>query len=87
MGANFAGFRDILPYGESVHLRISLAVEINGGDPFLSSEEVEWTSDSNSWRYQVPLTWPKTAQRLVVLVEELSTGIAGAAIVTVPRVH
>ncbi len=83
---NFSAVQDALGIagGRPVPLRLSLAVEIAGGEPFTSSEDVEWTPDSSSWRYQIPMTWPDEARRIAVLVEELSAGLSGATIIDVP---
>ena len=83
---NFSSVEEALGIraGGPVSLRLSLAVEIAGGEPFTSSEDVEWTPDSSSWRYQIPMTWPDEARRIAVLVEELSAGLSGATIVDVP---
>jgi len=88
IAVNFASVRDVLGAGAggAVPLRLSLAVDLGDGEPFTSAEEVDWRRDdgSDSWRYQVPLNWPPEAKRVAVLVEEVSTGLAGAAVVDVP---
>jgi hypothetical protein len=85
IAVNFASVRDVLG-AVVVPLRLSLAVDLGDGEPFTSAEEVDWRRDegSDSWHYQVPLNWPTEAKRVVVLVEEVSTGLAGAAVVDVP---
>ncbi|MGE5414928.1 MAG: hypothetical protein ACM3NW_12170 [Syntrophomonadaceae bacterium] len=45
---------------------------------------MDWHPESDSWRYQVPLNWPAEARRVAVLVEEVSTGLSGAAVVEIP---
>ena len=83
--ANFASVRGVLGGGgAAVPLRLTLAVDLGEDEPFTSSEEVDWRPESDSWRYQVPLTWPAEARRAVVLVEEVSTGLSGAAVVEIP---
>ncbi len=86
VAANFSAVQDVLGVGEAapVPLRLSLAVELSEGEPFTSSEDVDWRPESASWRYQLPLTWPREARRIAVVVEELSTGLTGAAIVEIP---
>jgi hypothetical protein len=86
LAVNFSAVRDVLGGGESapVALRLSLAVDLGDGEPFTSAEEIDWRPETASWRYQVPLTWPPDARRIAVLVEEISTGLAGAAIVDIP---
>jgi hypothetical protein len=84
--ANFSSVRDVLVAGSAaVPLRLTLAVDLGEDEPFTSSEEVDWHPESESWRHQVPLTWPAEARRVAVLVEEVSTGLSGAAIVAVPE--
>ena len=88
VAANFSAAAAVLgdgtPDAAAVPLRLSLAVDLGDGNPFTSAEEVDWKPDSSSWRYQVPLTWPREARRVAVVVEEVSTGLAGAAIVEMP---
>jgi hypothetical protein len=86
IAVNFASVRDVLgPENAAVPLRLALAVDLGDGEPFTSAEEVDWRRDGgDSWRFQVPLNWPSEARRVAVLVEEVSTGLAGAAIVDVP---
>jgi len=86
IAANFSALSEALGVGEGaiVPLRLSLAVDLGGGEPFTSSEEVDWRPESSSWRYQLPLTWPSEARRIAVVVEEISTGSTGAAVVAIP---
>ncbi|HTR02202.1 MAG TPA: hypothetical protein VMN82_03325 [Thermoanaerobaculia bacterium] len=87
IAVNFTSVRDVLgPDDAPIPLRLALAVDLGDGQPFTSAEEVDWRRDagSESWRYQVPLNWPSEARRVAVLVEEVSTGLAGATIVDVP---
>lgn len=87
IAVNFSSVRDVLgPENAAVPLRLALAVDLGDGEPFTSSEEVDWRREDggDSWRFQVPLNWPSEARRVAVLVEEVSTGLAGAAIVDVP---
>jgi hypothetical protein len=81
LAVNFAALAPALGDGAPVHLRVSLAVDLNDSNPFTSSEEVDWVASSTSWRYQIPMTWPKGARRLAVVVEELSTGASASTIV------
>lgn len=85
LAVNFASVRDVLGgAGGVVPLRLTLAVDLGDGEPFTSAEEADWRPDSDSWRYQLPLTWPSEARRVAVLVEEVSTGLAGAAVLEIP---
>ncbi len=67
--------------------RVTLAVETDDPIPFLTSQEGEVgrTGAGTIWIYEVPMTWPKSAHRVSVLVEELTTGLFGTASVDLPR--
>jgi hypothetical protein len=86
IAANFAAEEAALGdlEGRVVPIRLTLAVDLGDGEPFTSSEEIDWKAESSSWRYQVPLTWPGEARRIAVLVEEVSTGLGGSTIVEIP---
>ncbi len=67
--------------------RVTLAVETDDPTPFLTSQEtnVDQSGEGSLWTYEVPMTWPKEARRVSVLVEELKTGLFGSASVDLPR--
>ena len=87
IGANLRGVLDVLPREGPTRLRLALAVGLSNGEPFTSSEEVDWSEESTSLRYQIPLTWPPQAVRLAIVVEDVSTSMAGAAVVDIPAAH
>ena len=70
--------------GRALPIRLTLAVDLGNGEPFTSSEDIDWKPDSPSFRREVPLTWPSEARRIAIVVEEVSTGLAGSAVVEVP---
>ena len=70
--------------GRALPIRLTLAVDLGDGEPFTSSEDIDWKPETPSFRWQVPLTWPKEARRIAIVVEEVSTGLAGSAIVEIP---
>jgi len=85
IAANFAGAGDVFQEGTHLWLRLAMAVSVKNAPPFTTSEDVEWVPDSTSWRYQAPLTWPKGAEKIAIVVEEISTGLAGSAVVDIPN--
>jgi hypothetical protein len=70
--------------GRVLPIRLTIAVDLGDGEPFTSSEDVDWKPDSPSFRREVPLTWPSEARRIAVVVEEVSTGLAGSEILEIP---
>ncbi len=67
--------------------RVTLAVETDDPVPFLTSQEgnVGRTGAGTIWIYEVPMTWPREAHRVSVLVEELTTGLFGTGSTDLPR--
>jgi hypothetical protein len=86
LAVNFASAAEVLDFENptKIPLRVSVAVAIDDADPFTSSEEIDWVPEGTSWRYQFPMIWPSDARRIAILVEEMSTGLSGAAVVDVP---
>ncbi len=64
-------------------IRITLVVDVGNGSPFISHQEfpVEWDEVRDVWQYGSGFRWPKNADRVAVVVEELVTSTWGAAIV------
>lgn len=87
IGASFSGLAEVIQEGAPLRLRLAVAVAVKNAPPFTTSQEIEWTPESMSWLYQVPLTWPVGAERVAVVVEEVSTGLAGSSVVDVPKPH
>lgn len=67
--------------------RVTLAVETDDPTPFVTSEELELDKSGagTAWTYEVPMTWPRQARRVSVLVEELRTGLFGSASTDLPH--
>jgi hypothetical protein len=85
IAASFGASRAAIEDLSIVRIRLSIAVGISGSEPFTTSQEVDWRADTYSWLYAVPLTWPADAQQVAVLVEEVSTGLAGSAVVPISK--
>jgi hypothetical protein len=85
--ADLAGLTDVLAVLGKARLRVTVAVEITGKEPFFTHREEEMeppAKENASWAYRVPLTWPPEARQVAVIVEELATGIWGAASMDLP---
>ena len=67
--------------------RVTLAVETDDPTPFVTSEELDLDKSGAGtvWTYEVPMTWPRQARRVSVLVEELKTGLFGSASTELPH--
>lgn len=67
-------------------LRVTIAVERSGFQPFVSSEDVDLARDGagTTWLYNAPLEWPSDARRVSVRVEEQKTGTFGTATAELP---
>lgn len=58
-------------------LRVSLGVQPEGAAPFITHRVESLDGMVDSWRYRVPVQWPRGAARLAVVVEDLGTGAWG----------
>jgi hypothetical protein len=67
--------------------RVTLAVETDEATPFLTSQEsdVDHSGEGTLWTYEIPITWPREARRVSVLVEELKTGLFGTSSTDLPQ--
>jgi hypothetical protein len=67
--------------------RVTLAVETEDPTPFVTSEELDLDKSGvgTVWTYEVPMTWPRQARRVSVLVEEIRTGLFGSASTDLPH--
>ena len=67
-------------------MRVTLALRASGMQPFVHHEEVDLAreGDGTSWTYVFPLEWPPEATRIAVTIEELKTGVRGAAVAGLP---
>jgi hypothetical protein len=70
-----------------VRVRVSVAVEIEGEEPFVTHDvkEIRGNANGTRWVYEAPMQWPARARRVAVRVEELASGAWGAAVVELPR--
>ena len=68
------------------HMRVTLAVEVDGARPFTRQDEmdVRRSGTGGVWTYQVPLSWPTQAKRIAVGVEELQTNTRGLTVIPLP---
>jgi hypothetical protein len=84
--ADFTEIASTLDKLGGAHVRVTVAVEMEGGQPFVTHEEMDAARDDagNRWTYEAPLTLPKQARRIAVTVEELKTGAQGAGAVSIP---
>jgi hypothetical protein len=84
--ADFASLKDVLVLLGKARMRVTVAVEIAGAEPFVTHQEAEAdpSREGTNWGYTVPLTWPPEARQVVVVVEELATGAWGAARMNFP---
>jgi hypothetical protein len=83
---DLGGVKGVLDALGSARLRVSVAVEIQGGEPFITHDEkqVDAAGGLPGWEYRAPITWPPEARRLAVVVEELASGAWGAAVAPFP---
>jgi hypothetical protein len=83
---DLAGLKGVLEALGKARLRISVAVELQGGEPFLTHDEkqVDAAGELAGWEYRAPLNWPPEARHVAVVVEELASGAWGAAIAPLP---
>jgi len=77
--------RHVLEKVSRARLRVTVAVHLGKGEPFVHQEEFEQAvgeeSEGTVWTYEAPIKLPKEAERLAVVIEELQTGTWGAAVV------
>jgi hypothetical protein len=68
-------------------VRVTIAVERGGFQPFVSSEDVDLAREGagTTWLYNAPLEWPSDARRVSVRVEEQKTGTFGTATAELPK--
>jgi hypothetical protein len=84
--ADFAGIASTLDKLGGARVRVTIAVEMDGGRPFVTRDEMDAARDDagNRWSYEAPLNLPKQARRVAVTVEELKTGAQGAGAASIP---
>jgi hypothetical protein len=84
--ADFASIGPTLDKLGGARVRVTIAVEMEGGQPFVTHEEMDAARGDagNRWTYEAPLTLPKQARRIAVTVEELKTGAQGSGAAAIP---
>ena len=83
---DFTSLKDVLVLLGKARMRVTVAVEVTGAEPFVSHQEAEAdpSQEGTGWSYRVPLTWPPEAKQVVVVVEELATGAWGTSRMSLP---
>ncbi|MEO6326177.1 MAG: hypothetical protein ABIT01_12395 [Thermoanaerobaculia bacterium] len=67
-------------------MRVSVAVEIPGQEPFVTHDEQALPKDvKDGWLLELPMVWPKGATRMAVVAEELATGSSGTAMLDLTK--
>lgn len=67
-------------------LRVTVVVPDEDGEPFVHHDVSRLEgATTGTWRYSVAMTWPRSARRIAVLVEELATGARGGVVTDLPR--
>jgi hypothetical protein len=86
VSADLGGIASALDRVGPGRVRVTIAVERGGFQPFVSSEEVDLAREGSgtTWLYNAPLEWPSDARRVSVRVEEQKTGTFGTATAELP---
>ena len=86
VSADLGGIAPALDRVGPGRVRVTIAVERGGFQPFVSSEEVDLAREGSgtTWLYNAPLEWPSDARRVSVRVEEQKTGTFGTATAELP---
>ena len=86
VSADLGGIASALDRVGPGRIRVTIAVERGGFQPFVSSEEVDLAREGagTTWLYNAPLEWPSDARRVSVRVEEQKTGTFGTATAELP---
>lgn len=87
LSADLGGIASALERVGPGRVRVTIAVERGGFQPFVSSEEVDLAREGagTTWLYNAPLEWPSDARRVSVRVEEQKTGTFGTATAELPK--
>jgi hypothetical protein len=85
--ADLAGIAPALEKLGAGRVRVTVAVEIAGSQPFVSQEEadLDHSSEGTMWLYEAKINWPPEATRVAVTVEELETGARGTGVAELPK--
>ena len=83
--ADLGTVRASLPRPDAGRLRVTLVVGIDDSAPFIHHSELALPADgSASWSQSSPIRFPDQARQAAVVVEELVTGLWGAAVAEIP---
>jgi hypothetical protein len=86
--ARLGDLRDVLETLGLARLRVTVVVDVDGAEPFVSHQLKETgVGSGEDWVFEAPILWPPEARRTVVLVEELATGLYGAGVAAFPRLR
>lgn len=84
--ATLEGLKDLLARTEAPVMRVSVAVEVPGGVPFVfHTQRAVPRPVGKGWIYEAPIEWPEGATKMSVVAEELSTGSWGSALGSLPK--
>jgi hypothetical protein len=80
LSADVRELRSVLSALDLGQMRVTVAVEVEGGSPFINHQEIdlEWDQIGDAWQFGADFQWPKKATRMVVVVEELVSSTWGA---------
>jgi hypothetical protein len=79
--ADLSELRPMLESANLGRMRVTVAVEIEEGSPFIHHQEldVDWGKTSDVWNFVAGVSWPKKAKRMAVVLEELVSSTWGGA--------
>ncbi len=85
--ADLGGVVEAVSHDVAPRARVTIAVETDDPTPFFHTEEldVKRSGEGTVWTYETPMTWPRSARRVTVLVEELQSGLFGTAAAELPK--
>ena len=87
VSADLASVADAIAKVGPGRIRVTIAVQVEGAQPFVHHEEMSLTRAETGtlWLFDAPVEWPPEAQRVAITVEELKTGARGTAVAELPR--
>lgn len=87
--ADLTGIAPVLEKLGQGRVRVTVAVELPGSEPFVSHEEadLDHSGAGTIWLYEAKINWPTSATRVAVTVEELKTGARGTGVAELPKIE
>jgi hypothetical protein len=70
----------LMSEGGSRNVRLSIGILPDGQEPFVIHRVETVDGVADTWKYRVPLEWPRGDATLAVVMEDLGTGIWGGAV-------